>query len=617
MSIISFHNDNLSDTTKNNDHLEGNLSGLVMEVVYPYRKWLIIVFLAMFVETLMSLAAPWPLKIIIDNVISNRPLPYWLGWFTDIFSLHHLPNLIIAAAAGVVIITILGAAAGYINNYFTEMVAQHVANDLRRRLYHHLQRLSLSFYDTHQVGKVLSTLTADVSTIQEFTSSTLLSILIDALSIIGMLCLMFYLNWDFAMVAIGVAPFLLLFVARFRKSVKKATRELRADQSRMLALMEQGLISMRTVNAFGRQHLEEEKLRKVSLETVDAALRARRLKSFLSPVVAITVSVCIAFVLYRGTVLILAGLMTVGSMTVFLSYLNKFFHPVQDLAKLTNNIAAATVALERIQSILNTDTIIPQKPGAIAPSRFRGEIVFDHVYFSYVKGCPVLKDLSLTVRPGQHIGICGPTGCGKSTLASLIPRFYDPDSGQVRIDNRDVTDYQLDGLRNQIAFVLQDTVLFFGSIRENIAYGRPEASFEEIKAAARLANAEEFIAEMPQGYDSLVGERGLTLSGGQRQRIGIARALVRNSPILILDEPTAAIDAGSEKLVLEALETLMKGRTVITLTHRLNTIRHADKIVVMLNGSVAEEGSHDALVSKCGFYNEMLKVQSLNEGALY
>lgn len=452
-------------------------------------------------------------------------------------------------------------------------------------------------------------MTSDVSTVQDFTSSTLLNIIVDSLSIAGILAVMFSLNWDFAMVAVGVAPFLFLFLARFKKTVKEATHKVRFEQSKLLAVLEQGLVSMRTVNAFGRQALEEEKLKKISLATVSASLKARRLKSFLSPVVTITVALCIAFVLYRGATLVLTDVMTLGALTVFLAYLNKFFSPVKDLAKLTNTIAGATVALERIQSILDTDTLIKQKPKAKKPGKLKGDIVFDHVFFSYDGKTPVLNDLNLAIKSGQHIGICGPTGSGKSTLASLIPRFYDPTDGRVLIDGRDVRDYQLDGLRSKIGFVLQDTVLFYGSVKENIAYGRPDASEAKIKEAARLANAEEFILKMPHGYDALVGERGLTLSGGQRQRIGIARALIRNAPILILDEPTASIDLGFEKIVLDALEILMKGRTVISLTHRLNTIRNADKIVVLSEGAVVEEGTHEALIAMDGIYAGLYQLQ--------
>jgi len=586
------------------------LASLVHVLIRPYRKWLLLIFVAMLIETIMGLATPWPLKIIIDNVIGQRPLPDWLTWMANTSSGKKELSLAAVAVIGTVIITALGSLASYINSYFTESVAQNVANDLRRRMYHHLQRLSLSFYDSHQIGKVLSTITSDVSTIQDFASSSILSILVDSLTIIGMLVLMFYLNWDFALLAVAVTPFILLFIIRFKKAVKKASRELRSHQSNMVVVLQQGLESMRSVNAFGRQDLEEERLKKVSIETANAALKARHLKSLLVPVVAITVALCTAIVMWRGTALVLNDAMTIGSLTVFLAYLSKFFKPVQELAKLTNTIAQASVALERIQTILDTDMIIPQKSTAIHPGKLRGEIEFDHVAFSYNPSSPVLLDLNLSIKSGQRIGICGPTGGGKSTVASLIPRFYDPTGGMVLIDGIDITDYNLDGLRSQIGFVLQDTVLFYGTIQENIAYGKPNATVKEIIKAAKLANAHEFIMKMPNGYDSIVGERGLTLSGGQRQRIGIARAVVRNSPILILDEPTASLDTESEKIVINALEKLMKGRTVITIAHRLSTIRFADKIVVIKDGAVAEEGSHEELIAKKEIYAELYQIQN-------
>jgi subfamily B ATP-binding cassette protein MsbA len=308
--------------------------------------------------------------------------------------------------------------------------------------------------------------------------------------------------------------------------------------------------------------------------------------------------------------------MTLGGLTVFLSYLAKFFKPVQDLAKMTTSIAQASVALERIQAILDTDTVIPQKPNAKIPENVQGHIEFEHVAFSYDPESPVLSDVHFSIKAGQRIGICGPTGGGKSTVVSLIPRFYDPTKGRVLIDGVDITEYLLHGdtgLRDQIAFVLQDTVLFFGTVRDNIAYGKQGATQEEIEAAAKMANADEFISKMAHGYDTMVGERGLTLSGGQRQRIGIARAIIRNSPILILDEPTAALDTESEKLVMEALERLMKGRTVIIIAHRLSTIRDADKIVVLKGGYVAEQGTHDELVARNGIYAELYHIQAGTE----
>ena len=586
------------------------MTRLVFELVRPYRGWLIIVFVAMIFETATTLAAPWPLKIIIDNVIGKHKLPEWLHWLRDLSWGEHTLALAGLAAAGSVLIAIIGAVAGYIDNYYTESVAQYVANDLRERIYHHLQRLALRYYDNHQVGNLLSTITTDVGTIQSFASTALLAILVDALNIIGMLVLMLYLNFDFALVAIGVTPFLLLFVARFKKAVKKATHEVRKHQSDIVTVVQQGLDSMRTVQAFGRQETEEKRLDVVSRETIEAALKARRVKSLLSPIVSVTVAFCVAFVLWRAAGLILRDAMTVGALTVFLSYLNKFFKPVQDLAKMTNVIAQAAVGLERVQAILEADTMIPQKPDARDPGALKGDIAFEHVAFAYDPAAPVLRDVNLSIKAGQRVGVCGPTGGGKSTVLSLIPRFYDPTTGRVRIDGADITDYKLDALRGQIGFVLQDTVLFVGTIRENIAYGGTDAKEEEIIAAAKMANAHDFISQMPKGYNTMVGERGLTLSGGQRQRIGIARAILRNSPILILDEPTAALDTESEKLVMEALERLMQGRTVITIAHRLSTIRDADKIVVLKGGCVAEEGAHDELVKRGGVYAELYRIQS-------
>ena len=587
-----------------------SLFTLVRELVRPYRKWLIIVFIAMLIETAMSLAAPWPLKIILDNVVGKHQLPEYLTWLRDFSFAEQTQSLAAVAALMVVLIAVIGAVAGYIDNYYTESVAQYVANDLRLRVYQHLQKLSLQYFDSHKIGNMLSTITTDVTTIQSFASTALLSILVDSLTILGMLGLMFYLNWDFALVAVGITPILLLFVSRFKTAVKKATHEVRIHQSDIVSVLQQGLESVRSVKAFGREDMEIGRLKDVSMETVEAALKARRVKSMLSPIVAVTVSVCTAFVLWRGAGLILTDAMTIGALTVFLSYLSKFFKPVQDFAKMTNVIAQAAVGLERIQSILDTEEIIPQKPDAIEPGKLKGEIIFEHVAFSYEADQPVLKDINLIIKPGQRIGVCGQTGGGKSTLLSLIPRFYDPTSGIVKIDGINTADYHLTGLRNQIGFVLQDTVLFYGTVRDNIAYGRPDASPEDIIEAAKMANADEFISQMPLGYNTMIGERGLTLSGGQRQRIGIARAVVRDSPILILDEPTAALDTESESIVMEALERLMKGRTVITIAHRLSTIRDADKIIILKGGIISEEGTHDELMKMNGVYAELYRIQA-------
>ena len=585
------------------------MMGLIRELLRPYRGSLIIILVAMLVQSTMTLAAPWPLKIILDNVIVGHKLDPWIaGLLKPMLTHGHRIHLAAVAALAVILIAILNAAASYAANYFTESVGQWVANDLRMRTYHHLQYLSLRYYDTHQSGVLLSTITADVLTIQNFASAATLGIVVDMFTILGMLVVMFCLNWDFTLIAVGVTPLMLLLASRFKKAVKKSTHEVRKQQSNIVAVVQQDLESIRVVTAFGRQELEQEALAVVSHATVAAALKARQVKALLSPIVTVIVSCCIAFVLWRGSLLILAGGMTAGELTVFLSYLASFFKPVKDLASMNNSIAVTAVAVERIRTILDADSILPEKPEA-REQAIRGEIVFDHVAFAYDETCPVLHDVSFTVEPGQMIGVVGPTGGGKSTIMSLIPRFYDPSAGKVLVDGVDVRDFRLQALRNQIGYVLQETVLFRGTVRDNIAYGRAGATDEEIKEAAKLANADEFIARMPNGYQTFVGDRGDTLSGGQRQRIGIARAVIRNNPILILDEPTAALDTESERLVIQALERLMKGRTVLTIAHRLSTIRDADKIIVLKGGVVAEQGTHDQLLAMGGTYAELYSVQ--------
>jgi subfamily B ATP-binding cassette protein MsbA len=579
-------------------------------LIQPYRRTLIVIFIFMLIETAMSLAAPWPLKIILDSVVGDHKLVPWLhrlmGHLLENGSRAHIAML---AAVAFVLIAVIDAIASYIDNYYTESVGQWVAHDLRMRTYHHLQRLSLGYYSTHETGTILSTLTTDIQTIQSFASSSTLGILVDMLTIVCMLGLMFWLNWDFTLIAIAITPFLLLFVSRFKKAVKTATHEVRKEQSQIVAVAQQGLESMQVVKAFGQEKTEETLLYNVSEATVGAALKARSIKALLSPVVNVTVAICTAVVLWRGAILILAHSMTVGDLTVYLAYLARFFKPVKDLATTTNAVAQVTVGVERVRTILDADLIIPEDPEGLEPESLNGEIDFDHIAFGYDPAHPILTDLSLKIRPGQFVGIVGPTGSGKSTVVSLIPRFYDVQSGTVHIDGQDVRKYKLKQLRNQIGYVLQDTVLFRGTIFDNIAFGHPDATKEEVIAAAKLANAHDFIMAMPLGYDTPVGERGLTLSGGQRQRIGIARVMIRNSPILLLDEPTAALDSESEKLVIDALEKLMKGRTVIAIAHRLSTIRDADLIAVVKDGVIAESGTHDELMAKNGLYAELHRTQ--------
>jgi ABC-type multidrug transport system fused ATPase/permease subunit len=583
---------------------------LIWSLLKPYRGSLALILVAMVLQMAAAVAMPWPLKIVLDNVVGEHKLPVWLKDFLQPFLRSDSKMEIAAAAAvGLLVIAAVGAVASYVANYYTASVGQWVANDLRIRTYDHLQQLSLHYYSTHDLGTLLSTITADVQTIQAFASSSTLGMLVDLLTIEGMLVIMFWLNWDFTLIAVGITPFVLLMISRLKKAVKKATKEVRKQQSEIVNVVQRGLESIKVVKAFGRQDLEEQELSLVSNATVNAALKARRVKALLSPAVNVIVALCTAFVLWRSSALILKGTMTAGALTVFLAYLAQFFKPVKDLATMTNSIAQTAVGVERVRTILDADDVIPEKTNAREPMAFKGAIEFGRVSFKYTDGSPVLNDVSFKIDAGEMVGIVGPTGSGKSTIVSLIPRFYDPIAGNVAIDGIDVREYKLRGLRNQIAYVLQETVLFRGTVADNIAYGKGNATRDEIIRAAKLANADEFIAKMPYGYDTMVGDRGDTLSGGQRQRIGIARAIIRNSPILILDEPTASLDSESEKLVIDALTKLMKGRTVITIAHRLSTIHDANKILVMKDGALVEEGSHAALMTRGGLYADLHNAQ--------
>ncbi len=370
------------------------------------------------------------------------------------------------------------------------------------------------------------------------------------------------------------------------------------------------ITSIRVVRAFAREDYEQQRLEAESLEGVDMALKARSLKAKLAPLVEVVVAVGTALVLWFGARMVLDGSLSAGSLVIFILYLGKMYKPMQELSKMTDAYSKATVGYERIKELLDTTNEVSDLPGAKKAPPLRGELEFRHVSFYYQKNQPILRDLSFHIKPGQVAAFVGHTGAGKSTIVSLIPRFYDPISGEVLFDGIDAKRFKQKSLRQQISFVLQETVLFHAPIFQNIAYGKPEATRDEILRAADLANASEFIDKMPEKYDTMVGERGVTLSGGQRQRIAIARAVIRNTPILIMDEPSSGLDAQSEKTVFDALDKLMAGKTSIIVAHRLSTIRKADIIFVMKDGVIVEHGTHDQLCSLDGEYAVLDRIQS-------
>jgi subfamily B ATP-binding cassette protein MsbA len=519
------------------------------------------------------------------------------------------------AVSAVAAIAIVSAVSSYFEKYLTTNVSQWVGHDLRRTLYHHIHRLSLAEHDKTRTGDMITRVTTDIEVIQDFIDSALFGILIDLLTLGGMIGVMFFLNWRFTLIALSVMPVLFVVVYRYTRRIKKASRAVRKKEGDLLSVVAEVLGSIRVVQAFAREEYEEERFETESLANVEAGLTARTVKARLAPVVGIIVASGTCLVLWYGARLALSGQISAGLLIVFLLYLGKMYKPMRDLSKMTDTASKAMVGYERIQEVLDIESIVHDMPGARAAPKFSGQIEFSKVSFSYAPDKPILKDVSIKIEAGQVAGIVGPSGAGKTSIVSLIPRFYDPVSGEVRIEGVDIRKYLLRSLRDQISFVLQDTLLFRTTIWENIAYGKPGASPNEIKRAAELANASEFIDAMPDGYDTMVGERGVTLSGGQRQRIAIARAVIRDTPILILDEPTAGLDAGSEQAVMEALDKLMKGRTSVVIAHRLGTIRHADVIFVVNDCALAEQGTHESLLALNGVYAELYRIQTPEEPA--
>ena len=587
----------------------------IRQLLKPHAASLSLGFLAVLGEAVANLLQPWPLKIVLDEVFKKNPgksnLPQFIHQYFGIDKL----VMIKFACVAVVVIAILDAISTYSEKYLTTSVGQWVTYDLRRALYAHIQRLSLAFHDQKRTGDLISRVTSDVDDIQSFIASGLLSSVINVLTLVGMVAVMFWINWRFTLIALSVAPALFVVVYTYTRRIKSATRKVRKKESEVFSVVEEVLSSIRVVKAFARERYEQERLEEASLAEVESALKARSLKAKLTPLVDIIVAIGTCLVLWFGARLTLTGALSVGSMVLFIQYLSKMYKPMQELSKMTDTYSKAAVGYERIQEIMQTNNEVRDLKGARLVGRIKGKVEFDDVSFSYTPDQPIIRDMSFSIEPGQVAAVVGPTGVGKTTIISLVARFYDPVSGAVKIDGTDIRQFRQQSLRQHISYVLQDNVLFHGSIWQNIAYGKPEATEKEINHAAELANAMEFIEKLPEGLDTIVGERGMTLSGGQRQRIAIARAIIRNTPILLLDEPTSGLDAASEKLVFEALDRLMKGKTTIVIAHRLSTVRDADVIFVMNEGAIVEKGTHEELLKKGGLFAELHDLQFKNETA--
>lgn len=581
----------------------------LVALIKPHRWAIFVALLAAIGEGIADLLSPWPLKIVIDAVVKPRPLPAWANYLMQHLGGQNKMATVRFAALAALLIAAAGAAFSYIQKRSITTVGQWVTHDLRRTLYSHVQRLSLAFHDHSSTGDLISRVTSDIDSIQSFITSGLLDAVINCLTLAGMVIIMFRIDWRFTLIALSVSPVLFLVAFRYTRLIRKSSREVRKKEGEIVSTIQEVLTSIRVVKAFATEDYEQRRLEEQSLESVEIGLRARNLKARLAPMVEMIVACGTALVLWYGARQVIQGSLSPGSLVLFIAYLGKMYKPMQDLSKTTDAYSKAMVGFERIEEILQTKKDIPDSPRARRAPHFKGAIELDHVTFGYIDGQDVLTDLSLRIEPGQIAALVGPTGAGKTSIAGLIPRFYDPRTGVVRIDGVDLRTYQQKSLREQVSFVLQDNVLFSAPIWRNIAYGKPDATRAEILRAAQMANADEFIERMPDGYNAVVGERGATLSGGQRQRIAIARAIIRNTPILILDEPTSGLDAASEKLVFEALDRMMKDRTCIVIAHRLSTIRNADVIFVVDKGTIQETGRHQELIKRGGIYAELCRLQ--------
>ena len=552
------------------------------------------------------LAEPWPLKFIFDNVLAGMPLDTPVAW-VDRTLAGDRTLILVAATVAILALALLRSFFYYHQRFLTSRVGQDVVLKIRRQLFAHLQRLSLRYHARTSTGDLLTRLTGDIAMLRELVVASLLSLVSELTLLAGFVTVMVLMEWRLALVAVLVMPLVFLFVTVYSARIRAAASKQRRREGEVAARLQEVLAGIHLVQMFAREDEEDERLRSLNKRSLRSGLKATRLEAKLNRSVEISVAVGTAAVLWVGATQVIAGRMTPGELIVFFVYLQGFYRPLRRISRVTERASKASTCLERVTEVL--DQAPDVEDGSRDAPAFWGEIRLDGISFSYVPGVPVLRNVSLLVEPGQTVALVGPTGAGKSTLLGLIPRLYDPTDGVVAIDGYDVRDFTLKSLREQVSVVPQDGVLFGGDFRENIAYGKPDATDDDIDAAARAAFLHDFITSLPDGYATVVGERGVTLSGGQRQRLAIARGLVKNAPVVLLDEPTTGLDAESERLVLAALDHLLEHRTAIVIAHRLATVQRADVILVMEDGRIVERGTHEELLALGGRYHSLYALQ--------
>ncbi|MDR0405735.1 MAG: ABC transporter ATP-binding protein/permease [Clostridiales bacterium] len=516
-----------------------------------------------------------------------------------------------AAVYAGMLLVLYGAewAFGYVKAYYNHYAAWNYVSDLRVKMYNHLQRLSMSYYHDKQTGQIMSLTANDTKNMEELLAHALPDLIVSILTFGGVLVILFTISPQLAALTLFTMPFSVFLVRRFAKKVYPIFRDAHQKLAEFNAVLHDDFNGMREIQSFYQQDRELERISEYSRRHTDVNLRALKYSAIYHPAVAFVTRVGTVLVVGIGGVLAAGGNLRVEDLVAFMLYLSMFYQPINTLARLNESLQETLACGQRIFAVLDTDSEVRECSEAAALEHVKGNVAFENVSFSYADGGAVLKNVSLEIDAGQTVAVVGPTGVGKTTMASLISRFYDPTEGRVTIDGTDVKGVTLESLRRNISVVSQEVFLFNGTVAENICYGVKNASMEDITRAARNANADEFIERMELGYDTVIGERGVKLSGGQKQRLSIARALLRDTPVLILDEATASVDMATEKLIHDAIDSVIQNRTTLIIAHRLASIKKADKIVVLREGKIAEAGTHDALIQNGGLYAELCAVQ--------
>lgn len=557
----------------------------LLHYVVPYWRRGVAAIIAMILGALTTLAVPWIIRNIIDEVLAAKNLVA-LNWI----------------ALGILVLFFLRGVFSYIQGYLMSYIANRVIIDIRNEVYARVQRLSLRFFDTRKTGSLMSRLTNDIGALQTAIVDNFVNIVKESVILIGSLVGMVILHWRLTLLCVIIVPLVSITIKYFGRKLKKSGHMMQERIADVTSHLQETIGGIRVVKSFFREDYEIARFRQINQASFGAAMKAAQQSNQLSPVVEFIAAIAVTAIIWYGGWSVIDGELTAGELIAFLIYAINLANPVRRLSALYGDIQRSMAAGERVFALLDETPDIREKADAIALPVLRGDVVFDAVHFQYEPSKEVLSGISFHAEPGQKIALVGPSGSGKSTIANLIPRFYDVTAGAIKIDGHDVRDVTLASLREQIGIVPQDTALFNTTIEENIRYGRLDATDEEVAAAVRAANAEEFVRQLPQGLQTPIGDRGLVLSGGQRQRIAIARALLKDPRILILDEATSALDTESEQLVQAALERLMIGRTAFIIAHRLTTIQDADHILVIDRGRIVESGTHQSLLALHGMY---------------